>query len=145
MNVPGFIARQFYVSGSLRNTESGWEVKAQNPMGSGVLVGVGRLRVDGTDIEPQAVTAQRDGDAEVMSASDVSRERPVRVSKGDKVTLRVTGDPLSPGQHTLEVELFDVPGKVALWLEDGRAAPPGRTGRRPPRRSPETASSPTRA
>ena len=119
MNVPGFIARQFYVSGSLRNTESGWEVKAQNPMGSGVLVGVGRLRVDGTDIAPEAVTAQRDGDAEVMSASEVSRQRPVRVGKGDQVTLRVAAQPLASGEHTLDVELFEVNmGRLAFSITD---------------------------
>jgi hypothetical protein len=126
VNVPGFIARQFYVAGSLRNTGEGWELKAQNPMGSGVLVGVGRLRVDGTDIPAEAVTAQRDGDAEVMSASDVSRERPVRVAKGDKVTLRVAGAPLTPGQHTLEVELFELNmGRLAFSISDKVSDPAG--------------------
>ena len=43
MNIPGFIARQFYVSGSLRNTDTGWELQATNPMGDGVLVGVEAL------------------------------------------------------------------------------------------------------
>ena len=50
MNIPGFLARQFYVAGSLRNTATGWELQAQNPMGSGTLVGVGKMRVDGRDI-----------------------------------------------------------------------------------------------
>ncbi len=119
MNVPSFIARQFYVAGSLRNTGSGWEVKAQNPMGSGVLVGVGRLRVDGTDIPAEAVTAQRDGDAEALTANEVSRERPVTVNKGDKVTLRVAAAPLSPGEHTLEVELFELNmGRLAFSITD---------------------------
>ena len=119
MNVPGFIARQFYVKGSLQNVDGGWELKAQNPMGSGVLVGLGRMRVDGTDIAPEAVTAQRDGDADAMSASEVSRERPVSVSKGDKVTLRVAGEPLAPGEHTLEVELFELNmGRLAFSISD---------------------------
>ena len=52
VNVPDFIARQFYVAGSLRNTTDGFELEAQNPMGSGTLVGVGRLRVDGEQLAP---------------------------------------------------------------------------------------------
>ncbi len=119
MNVPGFIARQFYVAGSLRNTAEGWELQAQNPMGSGVLVGVGRLRVDGEDIEPEAVSAQREGDAEVLTAAEVSRERPVRVNKGDRVTLRVAGEPLAAGEHKLEVELFELNmGRLAFSIAD---------------------------
>ncbi len=51
---PGFIARQFYVAGSLRNTDTGWELQAQNPMGEGMLVGVGRMHVDGREIPPRA-------------------------------------------------------------------------------------------
>lgn len=119
MNVPGFIARQFYVAGSLRNTADGFELQAQNPMGSGVLVGVGRLAVDGRDIPAAAVTAQREGDAETLRAEDVSRSRPVRVDKGDRVTLRVTGDPLAPGEHKLEVELFELNmGRLAFSISD---------------------------
>ena len=91
MRIPGFIARQFYVEGSLRNTDHGFQLQAQNPMGNGVLIGVGPLRVDGRDIDPAAVTAQRDGDPEPMSARDVSATNPVNVSKGDHVTLHVEG------------------------------------------------------
>ena len=108
MNIPGFIARQFYVAGSLRNTDTGFELQAQNPMGSGVLVGVGRLSVDGREIPPDAVTAQRVGDAEILSAGEVSRAHPVTVAKGDKVTLHVRGEPLPDGNHRLDVELVEL-------------------------------------
>jgi hypothetical protein len=119
VNIPGFLARQFYVAGSLRNTASGWEVQAQNPMGSGTLVGVGKLRVDGRDIPPEAVTAQRSGDAEPIRATEVSRFKPVSVFKGDRVTLHVSGEPLSPGAHQLEVELFELNlGRLAFSISD---------------------------
>ena len=107
MKIPGFIARQFYVDGSLRNTDRGFQMQAQNPMGDGVLVGVGRIRIDGRDIEPASVTAQRDGDPQAMKASEVDQQHPVSVSKGDRVTLHVAGLPLPAGQHQLEVELFE--------------------------------------
>jgi hypothetical protein len=119
VNIPGFIARQFYVAGSLRNTDSGFELKAQNPMGNGVLVGVGKLRVDDRDIAPETVTAQRSGDAEPIRALDVSKTRPVSVFKGDEVTLHVSGDRLASGEHKLEVELFEINlGRLAFSISD---------------------------
>ena len=119
MNIPGFIARQFYVAGSLRNTDSGFELKAHNPMGNGVLVGVGKLRVDGRDIAPETVTAQRSGEAEPIRALDVSMTRPVSVFKGDEVTLHVSGTPLTPGEHELDVELFELNlGRLAFSISD---------------------------
>ena len=119
MNIPGFIARQFYVAGSLRNTESGFELKAQNPMGNGVLTGVGHLKVDGREIPPESVTAQRSGDAEAIRAQDVTRLKPVNVFKGDHVTLHVSGDALAPGDHKLEVELFELNlGRLSFSISD---------------------------
>jgi hydroxymethylglutaryl-CoA reductase (NADPH) len=114
-----FIARQFYVSGSLRNTESGWELQAHNPMGNGTLVGVGKMRVDGRDIPAETVTARRSGETEPILASDISRIRPVSVFKGDRVTLHVQGEPLAPGSHKLEIELFEINlGRVSFSITD---------------------------
>ena len=119
MNIPGFIARQFYVAGSLRNTDSGWELKAHHPMGNGVLTGVGQMSVDGHQIAPESVTAQRSGDAQPIRAGDVTRLNPVHVSKGDQVTLHVSGAPLAAGEHHLEVELFELNlGRLAFAISD---------------------------
>jgi hypothetical protein len=119
VNIPGFIARQFYVTGSLRNTETGFELQAQNPMGEGTLVGVGKIRVDGQDIPAENVTAMRSGDPDPIRAQDISRTRPVSVFKGDRVTLAVTGDPLPPGEHKLDVELYELNmGRLAFSISD---------------------------
>jgi hypothetical protein len=119
MNVPGFIARQFYVSGSLRNEPTGFRLEAHNPMGDGVLVGVGRLAVDGMPIPPEKVTATRTGSDDVYRAADVSRTTPIQVKKGDRVTFHVAGPQLTSGQHRLEVELFEVNvGQLRLSLTD---------------------------
>jgi hypothetical protein len=119
VKIPGFIARSFYVSGSLRNTDRGFEMQAQNPMGDGVLVGVGRLRVDDRDIDPATVTAQRPSDPAPIKAADVSRMNPVHVTKGDRVTLHVAGVPLAPGEHKLEVELTELNlGQLAFAISD---------------------------
>lgn len=119
MNVPGFIARQFYVTGSLRNEPTGFRLDAQNPMGDGVLVGVGRLAVDGKEIPHESVTASRTGGDEVYRAAEVSRTNPIRVRKGDRVTFHVAGAQLATGQHKLDVELFEVNvGQLRLSLTD---------------------------
>lgn len=122
VNIPGFLARQFYVAGSLRNTATGWELQAQNPMGSGTLVGVGKMRVDEHDIPAEAVTAQRSGDAEPIRAQDVTRFKPVSIFKGDVVTLHVAGEPLGKGEHKLEVELYEINmGRLAFSITDNIA------------------------
>lgn len=119
MNVPGFIARQFYVTGSLRNEPTGFRLEAHNPMGDGILVGVGRLAVDGMAIPPETVTATRTGSDEVYRAADVSSSNPIQVRKGDRVTFHVAGRQLTPGQHKLDVELFEVNiGQLRLSLSD---------------------------
>jgi hypothetical protein len=119
VNVPGFIARQFYVSGSLRNEPTGFRLEAHNPMGDGVLVGVGRLAIDGNTIPPDAVTATRTGGTETVRAADVSASNPIPVRKGDRVMFHVAGEQLKPGEHRLEVELFEVNlGQLRLSLSD---------------------------
>jgi hypothetical protein len=119
VNIPGFMARQFYVEGSLRNTETGFELQAQNPMGAGTLVGVGRLRVDGREISAEVVTARRSGDETPIKAADVTRYKPVSVFKGDRVTLHIDGEHLSPGEHRLEVELFELNlGRLSFTISD---------------------------
>ena len=124
MKVPGFLARQFYVAGSLRNTPAGFQLEARNPMGEGTLVGVGRLRIDGSDIPAGAVSAQKAGsDEDPMMASAVTPHQPVRVSKGDRVILSVEGEQLAPGEHRLEVELFELNlGRLSFSLTDTLAA-----------------------
>lgn len=118
MNVPDFIARQFYVAGSLRNTDDGFQLEAHNPMGSGTLVGVGLIRVDGEDIDPADVSAQR-SDEEPIRANDVTNERPIPVRVGDRVALRVAGRRLEPGQHELEVTLYEVNmGRLSFKIRD---------------------------
>ena len=119
MNVPGFIARQFYVSGSLRNNDAGFQLEAQNPLGSGTLIGVGRMRVDGRQIAADDVTAHPVGADQAIRATDVSTTNPIRVAQGDRVLLKVSGEPLAAGRHELEVELYEINlGRLAFSISD---------------------------
>ncbi|MFN8621162.1 MAG: hypothetical protein U0869_10495 [Chloroflexota bacterium] len=107
MRVPGFLARQFIVAGSLRNEPAGFSVMAKNPIGDGWLIAIGHIRIDGVDVQPARITATRAGDPRVLLATDVSRETPVAFRKGDEVTFHVAGLHLDPGEHDLEVELTE--------------------------------------
>jgi hypothetical protein len=119
LKVPGFLVRQFYVAGSLRNSDAGFTLQARNPLGDGTLVGVGKVTVDGAEIPAERVTATRESDSQVFRASDVSRTAPIHVRQGDRVTLTVSGAPLAPGDHRLEVELTELNlGQVQLAISD---------------------------
>jgi hypothetical protein len=119
MRVPDFLVRQFYVSGSLQHEGDGFRLQARNGMGDGTLVGIGSIAVDGTVIDPAAITATRAGDDVVHRATDVSRTSPVAFSRGDVVTFHIADHRLSPGEHRFEVEIFERNlGQVQLSLKD---------------------------
>lgn len=124
MNIPGFIARRFYVPGSLGNTDRGFSLQAHNPMGEGTLVGVGSIEVDGRPVDLAAVSAVREGDEDgLIEAAQLSRQNPIRVRAGDRVTLHVAGPPLSPGEHRLSVELEELSiGRLRFSIRDRLAA-----------------------
>jgi hypothetical protein len=119
MQVPGFLARRFYVAGSLRNTSTGFQLQAQNPMGAGTLVGIGRLSVDDRQIPVADVSAVRDGDPTPLHASDVSPRHPIHVAVGERITLFVAGQTLVTGRHRLDVELYELNiGRLRFSISD---------------------------
>jgi hypothetical protein len=123
MRVPDFLARQFYVAGSLRNRTDGFELQATNGMGDGTLVGIGPVEVDGRAIDISALSAVRTGEAERIPASSLSRMNPIHVRRGDRVTLIVEGPPLPPGQHELRVRLVELNlGALDFSIRDTLAA-----------------------
>lgn len=119
MRVPAFLVSKFYVSGSLRHEGDGFSLQARNGMGDGTLVGIGRISVDGTVIDPSAVSASRSGDPAVHQAAEVSRRAPVSFSRGDVVTFHIAGHRLAAGEHRFEVEVFELNiGSLQLSLKD---------------------------
>jgi hypothetical protein len=119
MRVPDFLVRQFYVAGSLQHEGSGFRVQARNGMGDGTLVGIGAIKVDGTVIAPESITASRSGDDTLHRATDVSPRTPVSFSRGDVVTFHIEEYALAEGEHRFEVDIYEVNlGLVSLSLKD---------------------------
>lgn len=124
VRVPGFVLRQLYVQGSLRNEAGGFSLQAHNPLGDGTLVRIGRIRVDGQDIPAEDVSARREGDPRVYRALDVSPTSPVTFRRGDVVTFHVLGWRLDPGEHRLDLEVDELNlGRVSLAIQDRVEAP----------------------
>jgi hypothetical protein len=119
VRVPGFILRQLYIQGSLRNEPGGFSLQARNPLGDGTLTRIGRIRVDGQDIAPEEVSAVREGDPTTYRAAEVSRASPVTFRRGDVVTFHVSGWQLEPGEHQLELDVDELNlGHVSLAIRD---------------------------
>ncbi len=119
MRVPDFLVRQFYLAGSLQPEGDGFRLQARNGMGDGTLVGIGSIVVDGTAIDPSAISATRSGEDRVYRAAEISRSAPVSFSRGDVVTFHIAGHALAPGEHRFEVEIFELNvGVVTLALKD---------------------------
>ena len=134
MRVPAFLVRRFYVAGSLQNSDRGFELQAQNEMGEGMIVGLHRIAVDGTVIDPARITAARNGAADAVRAETISRIAPVPVRRGDRVTIHVDGPPLAAGRHELEVDLVERDlGALQLAITETLAEP---RAERPPAEPP---------
>jgi hypothetical protein len=126
VRVPGFLLRQLYVQGSLRNEAGGFSLQARNPLGDGTLTRIGRISVDGQEIAPKEVSAMRAGDPTTYRAVDVSPRTPVTFRRGDVVTFHVTGWELQPGEHHLELEVDELNlGRVSLAIRDRIDVPIG--------------------
>jgi hypothetical protein len=119
MRVPDFLVRQFYVPGSLQREGDGFSIQARNGMGDGTLVGIGRISVDGTVIDPDVITATREGDDAIHRAVEISRAAPISFRRGDVVTFHLAEHELAPGEHRFEVEIHELNlGTLTLALKD---------------------------
>ena len=119
MRVPEFLVRQFYVAGSLQHDGDGFRLQARNGLGDGTLVGIGRVAVDGTVIDPVSISATRVGEDTIYEAAHISRLKPVKFGRGDVVTFHIARHRLAPGEHRFEVEVIELnAGSLQLALKD---------------------------
>jgi hypothetical protein len=99
-SIPSFLLEKLYAKGSLKNTTGGFQLAIRNTLANGTIVGIAPLRVDGVEYPLENTTAILP-DGRQVSASDVSPDSPLRFAVGDTVIVKVAGEPLAPGSHSL--------------------------------------------
>ncbi|MBM4430443.1 MAG: hydroxymethylglutaryl-CoA reductase [Chloroflexi bacterium] len=99
-SVPAFLLKRLYVKGSLKNTETGFELTIQNTLAPGTIVGLEPLQIDGVSYPLEQTTATLPSGSQV-SATELSAASPQRFGVGDRVRIHVQAQPLAPGLHRL--------------------------------------------
>jgi hydroxymethylglutaryl-CoA reductase (NADPH) len=100
--IPSFVLKKLYVKGSLRAQEEGFALDVRNTIAPGTLLGVTDLTLDGTAV-PLANVRVVPGVGAARPASSISAEESLSFPLGATFSLVVTGQPLAPGKHELQI------------------------------------------
>lgn len=101
--LPSFILKRLYRKGSLRNAGDGFEFALHNSIGSGTVIEVAGLEVDGV-VRPPGEIRLRLADGSTRSAAEVSAQLPLALSAGTAIWFGASGA-LSVGRHSLKLAL----------------------------------------
>ena len=125
--LPNFILKRLYVKNSLSNTAEGCEFALRNFVGSGTLVGIGGVDVDGKAWSADAVEVVPPQGAP-RPGSAVTKDAPLALGSGVSVIFRLRGANLDPGHHALRIHLLTREmGMLDISVADGvLAVPEGR-------------------
>jgi hydroxymethylglutaryl-CoA reductase (NADPH) len=114
---PPYILAQIYVKGSLKNTEKGFEFSLKNVVDSGTVVEFGPMTVDGKPY-PSAALAVVTSSSE-RRGDQVTRLAPMPVYVGSAFTIRVDGEPLAAGEHTINISILTQEiGRIRFDVKD---------------------------
>ena len=86
--IPGFILKRFYVGGSLRNTAEGFEFALRNFIGTGTVLEVTGLDVDGTARPAHAIVLAMPDERAMKTASAGCSGTPLPQKLGLKSGMR---------------------------------------------------------
>lgn len=127
------ILNKLYERGSLRNTETGFELAFKNTVAPSTLIEIGPLIVDGNSYDEKVIVIRLERPSEHLGRQPSVREWQVEaVNKGkdrllsfDLYTVAhvlVKGEPLPPGLHqvALSIKTKEV-GEITLTAEDSVA------------------------
>ena len=100
--IPGFMLKQLYVSGSLRNTETGFRFLVCNPIFDRTISGVHKVANNRQDFELSQIRAAG------WAAYSVTTDAPVNFPRGAELEVEVKTEPLPCGRHNLYVKVETV-------------------------------------
>ena len=98
--VPAFMLKKLYLKGSLKNTEQGFQFQIRNTLAPGTITAMEPVVVDGVAylLADTLIVAK-----EPISATDISKERPVTFGINSLVTMVVKGARLAAGEHSVVI------------------------------------------
>jgi len=102
--IPPAILKKLYVKNSLRAEGDGFVLSLQNPIAPGVIQGFKGLTLDGKAVPLEQVSIHQP-DGTVVPAGAITEQSPVLFPLGAIVTLRISGVPLSPGNHQVGIRV----------------------------------------
>ncbi|MDX2084871.1 MAG: hypothetical protein SFZ03_05725 [Candidatus Melainabacteria bacterium] len=115
--IPKFLLQQLYVKGSLRLEPEGVAFDIKNSLGPGVLTRLSSITLDDTLFTGAQIKLHVDG--QWISAKDVTEQTPARLGLNQTAVCVLLGASLSPGKHTLTVDLHSREvGQVVLTVHD---------------------------
>lgn len=116
--VPSYLLKKVYLRGSLRNRPDGFELTLRNSLAPATILGLTSLTVDGKACASDTISL---GVGETwQTAASVTRGNPQVFALNAQVTLRVDGEPLAPGRHSLVIVIqTKEAGQLDISAADG--------------------------
>ncbi len=115
--VPSFLLKRLYVKGSLRNYEQGFQLELKNTLGSGYGNELLPLTLDGKELSKES--SYFISDAEEISFSAVSKDKPFTLAMNKTLTILVKGVTLSEGPHKISMSFVaEGLGKLGFDVTD---------------------------
>lgn len=117
MQLPAFMLKQFYRTGSLRNVAESFEFALVNPVMPATIVEIHDVSVGGRPMPLSGIVFAQDG--QTRAATAVSPDAPIAFGKGAVVTVTVPGENLAAGTHGLLVKVTTAEfGSLTVDVQD---------------------------
>ncbi len=117
VSVPSFILKKLYVKGSLKNTVNGFTFELKNTLAEATVVSPVKLILDGKEIDAKNITLNTG--KEDFPSMDISQSKPLKFIVGTSILIKVTGNPLTPGQHKIDIKTMSKEfGELSFQIQD---------------------------
>ena len=118
MFVPKLLLKQLYTFNSLKNVEGGVEFSIKNRLADATLQEVESVKVAGTEYPLKKIKLDM-GEGQLVSATDVSKDKPLDFPLRKEINILCEGEHLEEGKHEIEIAFRATPyGKLHFTVED---------------------------
>ena len=111
------LASTAYVTGSLKNTEDGFQLLLQNTFAPVTVIAPIKLVVDGENVPLKSIELLISGNS--VASLNISQNNPVIFNIGDQMVIKVKGKNLPPGSHAITIKTtLNETGPIVLPIKD---------------------------